>query len=129
MFELTTADIIWNRACLQDVMGLGVGDQALAAMILAHGLVMNGGVLHAVESLDPGQLVAVQEGFRYFGLARVEAFLAEAKSTAEAGGDRAAREAAFDKRYAALVPDDSFLIERFESVLRRSPSAFAPPLP
>ena len=82
MFELTTADIIWNRACLQDVAGLEVGDRALAAMILAHGLVMNGGVLHAVEALDADQLAAAKEGFRYFGLARVEAFLAEATSAA-----------------------------------------------
>lgn len=127
MFELTTADIIWNRACLQDVAGLEVGDRALAAMILAHGLVMNGGVLHAVEALDADQLAAAKEGFRYFGLARVEAFLAEATSAAQAGGDRAGLEARLDKRYAALVPDDSFLIERFEAVLWRLPSAFAPP--
>ena len=67
------ADIIWNRACLQEVAGLAAGDRALDGDD-PRTLMMNGGVLHSRVALDPVGLAAgFEEAFRYFGLARVAA--------------------------------------------------------
>jgi hypothetical protein len=44
-------------------------------MLLAHGLVMNGGVEHAVECLTPEEFAATKEGYRYFELPDVAALL------------------------------------------------------
>jgi Domain of unknown function (DUF4375) len=126
MYELTIADRIWNRACLEDVSDLREGDRLLAAMLLAHGLVMNGGVLHAVESLDEDQLVAAKEGFRYLGLPDVASLLVEARAIFPAGKESEEHEFEFNKRYYALIPDDSTLTALFEAVLLAKPWAFAP---
>ena len=54
--KMNKATQIWNRALADyGLAGPALGDRALAAMLLAHGLVMNGGVLHAVEiATNPG---------------------------------------------------------------------------
>lgn len=96
-------------------------------MLLAHGLTMNGGVLHAVDCLEPEDLADAEAGYRYFGLGAAADLLGEAKSISEAGGDLDLLEAELDKRYSALIPNDSVLGERFEASLRRAPSEFAPP--
>jgi hypothetical protein len=96
-------------------------------MILAHGLVMNGGVEHAIESLTSEQLAAAKEAYRYFGLADVDAFFDVASSGLPDGEEPDAWDGALNARYNALIPDDSLLVERFEAVLCRNPSAFAPP--
>jgi hypothetical protein len=59
MHELSTADRVWNRAAL-DAGGSPPreGDRALAALLLAHGMIMNGGVDHAVEALSAEELAA-----------------------------------------------------------------------
>ncbi len=125
-YELTVADQIWNRACLEDVSRLREGDRLLAAMILAHGAVMNGGVLHAVESLDEGRLAAANEGYRYLGLSDVASLLAEARAIVLADEESAEREFEFNARYDVLIPADNTLTALFESVLLENPSAFAP---
>ena len=127
MPEFTAADRIWNRACLNQVAGLPMGDQALAAMILAHGLVMNGGVIHAIECLTADQLAAAKAGYRYFDLADVDALLDVAASAIDDDEDPDSWEKALDVRYGALIPDDPFLVARFEAALHRNPAAFAPP--
>ena len=48
---MTPVDIIWNRAWKGVGPNACSGDRALAALLKAHGLAMNGGVLHAVECL------------------------------------------------------------------------------
>ena len=57
--KMTSADRVWNRAALEaggDSPGLG--DRALASLLLVHGLVMNGGVHRAIECVEPAELVA-----------------------------------------------------------------------
>jgi hypothetical protein len=143
--ELTEADLIWNRACEGNGADLRRGDRALRAMISAHGLVMNGGVLHVVECLSPSELSDAECGYRFFGLDSVAELLSRARlSEAEAksgwvGGfvsrvrrlfgaedGLSAQESRLDEEYHTLVPDDSFLVERFEGYWQLHPSDFVP---
>jgi hypothetical protein len=132
MAELSRADFIWNRACEGDATALLPGDRALAALLVLHGLVMNGGVLHAVECLDPQELAGAISGYRFFGFDDVAVMLADTKSFAEVHDDLYSHddtdsiEADLDKRYLASIPSDSTLFARFAAYLLRNPSEFAP---
>ena len=64
-------DVIWNRACAAagaTEIAQRQGDRSLAAMLQAHGLVMNGGPWDAIESCEANELLAAAAGYRYFGL-------------------------------------------------------------
>ena len=60
--------MIWNRACGQDRLRSLPGDRAFADLLLAHGLVVNGGVLHAVECLTAAELSDAESGYQFYGL-------------------------------------------------------------
>ena len=126
MYKMTNADLIWNRACAGGGSDSRAGDRALAALLTAHGLTMNGGVLHVVECLTPSEMSDAQSGYRFFGLDAVADLLSHARRVFEADDDLASQEALLDQQYAALVPDDSSLVERFEKYWRENPSDFAP---
>jgi len=126
MYELTEADRIWNRACGGDPLRALPGDRALADLLLAHGLSMNGGVLHAVECLTGTQLSDAQAGFRFFGLDGAAALLSYARRIFEAGDDLESDERELDGAYARLIPSDSSLTDLFEKRWKSSPSDFAP---
>jgi len=126
MPELTKAALIWNRACEGNAACLSPGDRALEATAAFHSVAMNGGVLHALEHFGPDELEDAESGYRFFGLESVANLLIEAKSISKAGDDLDLWEAELDRRYGALVPDDSALFACFETALRRSPSEFAP---
>jgi hypothetical protein len=126
MYEMTTADLIWNRACAGGGSDPRAGDRALAALLIAHGLTMNGGVLHAVECLTPSEMSDAQSGYRFFGLDAVADLLSRARRVFEADDDLASQESLLDRQYAALVPNDSSVAERFEKHWRENPSDFAP---
>ena len=51
--ELSDQSRVWNRAAL-DAGGEAPlqGDAALAALLALHGMIMNGGIDHALEALD-----------------------------------------------------------------------------
>ena len=86
-----------------------------SAVWTAHGLVMNGGVLHAVESLKPAELDRAISGYERLGLGQAAGLLSSARKLADSEKDAA--EARLDREYAAAVPDDAFLeatIERFD---------------
>ena len=108
------------------------GDSALASLLLVHGMVMNGGVLHALEALDRGEVERGCAGFRYLGLAgAAEAIEWVQQQLASLGLDpdleveeEVEREG--DDRYAQWVPDDSVLAERFGATFAADPGAFAP---
>jgi hypothetical protein len=134
VYKFTQADLIWNRACLDDVSALLAGDRALAAMILFHGLVMNGGVLHALECTEPEpeKFEAAMSGYRVFRLDHVADFLTVARSIAVdtlSDDDCDALEAKLYGRYREQIPDDSALAERFEAYHRDHPEQFAPLAP
>ena len=124
---MTDADLIWNRAAIDNGGDSPeVGDRALADLLAAHGLVMNGGVFHAVECLDDNELAAASNGYRHFGLEAIGTLFNQASETLDTGEEIDEREAEFDAAYLAIVADDSSLAERFENRLASHPHEFAP---
>jgi hypothetical protein len=112
---------VWNRAAVE-AGGVSPrdGDKALAAVLEAHGLVMNGGVVHAVECLGPERLSRCCAGYVYFGLAEIAALLEAAANTDETDET----EAAFIKSYWTRAKDDSAISERFERDIRQHPDRY-----
>jgi hypothetical protein len=123
----TRADRIWNRAALErgGYSPLS-GNRALASLLLLHGLVMNGGVHHAIASVGPENLVAATHGHAFFGLDDVAAFLRGMANDRVPSRWTANAEEVANRRYAEMVPDDSYLETRFQDVLREHPERFAP---
>jgi len=119
-------DIIWNRACEGAGLSPRKGDRALAALLKAHGLMMNGGVLHAVECLDATELANAKSGYCFFRLDSVADLMTRARLIFEAGQSLESYELKLDQEYAALVPDDSALCARFEERFEIKSSDFAP---
>jgi hypothetical protein len=126
MAELTQADMIWNRACGDDCLQSLPGDRALADMLRAHSLVMNGGVLHAVECLSASELSAAEAGYCFYGLDGVAYLLMRARRLLESGDDLDGYEQQLDGEYADMIPSDSWLFERFDWHLKSNPSEYAP---
>ena len=125
MYELTDADMIWNRACGEDPLRVLPGDRALTDLLRAHGLVMNGGVLHAIECMSAQELSDAEAGYRYYGLDEVASLLLRARAvfTTDDLGDH---EQQLDGEYAHLIRSDDYLVERFEKRLKCCPLDFAP---
>ncbi len=109
MYKLTEADRVWNRACGKSRLRTHPGDRALADLLQAHNLAMNGGVLHAVEVLTPQELSDAQSGYRFYGLDGIASLLSRAKALIDAGQDLGFHEAQLDRQYAEIIPDDGFL--------------------
>lgn len=116
--DLSVEARVWNRAALESGgADPREGDRALAGLLSVHGLVMNGGVHHALEVLSPQEIRAARGGFQFFSLAPVGQLLDEAETLDE---DVA------NQRYWALVPDDEAIERRFRAKFHQSPDAFAP---
>jgi hypothetical protein len=126
MAEVTDAEMIWNRACGEEPLRDLPGDRALADLLSAHGLVMNGGVLHAVECMTAEELSDAKAGYGFFGLDGVASVLSRARQIFDSGGNVGNHEQQLDGEYANLIPSDSLLVDCFESQLKFSPSDFAP---
>jgi hypothetical protein len=126
MAELTRADMIWNRACGEDALRSLLGDRALTDLLRAHGLIMNGGVLHAVECLTASELSDAESGYRFYGLDAAASLLSRARTILESGDNLAFHERQLDQQYADIIPADNALVERFESHLESNPSEYAP---
>ena len=63
---MNDADRVWNRAAMEEgCVSPRAGDRALSALLLVHGMVMNGGVHHALESVDPAELAAGADGYAF----------------------------------------------------------------
>jgi hypothetical protein len=117
---------VWNRAAMD---GGGsdprMGDLMLSSMLLAHGLISSGGILHGLELLPAEAMTEAIEGYRYFGLDEVAAFLASVVKVPE-GRRTDDDELLLDTQYGELIPTDSTLDEPFNRRLGQSPEDFAP---
>jgi hypothetical protein len=117
---------VWNRAAMD---GGGTdprtGDRMLSAMLQAHGLISNGGVLHGLEVLTAEEMTGAIQGYRYFGLVDVAGFLA-AEATVPEAERTDDDELRLDNEYGNLIPTDSTFDEPFNRRLRESPEDFAP---
>jgi hypothetical protein len=109
---------VWNRAALESGgASPREGDRALAALLRLHGLVMNGGVHHALEVLSRDEIRAAISGFEFFSLTPVGRLLEVARTLDEEAANR---------QYWAFIPDDDAINGRFRVTFRSSPHAFAP---
>jgi hypothetical protein len=141
---LDDADRIWNRACDPFAEHAAAGDQALQAILVVHGQVMNSGLVSALEYKDADEILSAVSGFRYFALEHAAGCLADAFQTAfPTGGieDAAERGAHLDALggpvherlewleadYYAALPHDQIIEAAFRDRLRASPSDFASP--
>lgn len=86
---------------------------------------MNGGVHHSVECLSAGELAAAIQGYIFFGLASVGDVFQSA-ATGPLSPWTSETESAANEAYGRLVPDDGFLDQAFQTVLRARPDDFAP---
>src|SRR5947207_11157500 len=110
---MTDADFIWNRSTLEKGgSNPRPADRALAALMKAHNLAMNGGVLHAIEILNQHDLSAAQSGYQFYGFDKAANLLSRAKDLFDAGVDLGTFEWELDSEYANIC-DDSELFERF----------------
>ena len=120
---------IWNRACERaGLAGARAGDTALTRMILADGLVQNGGVLHAVEVLGE-ELPLACDAYRFFGLPegadvfeRAARWMGAVRTTVEAEEEA---EGAFNRAYWDFEKKKS-LLDAFHEHLALHPELYDP---
>jgi hypothetical protein len=95
-------------------------------MLLAHGMVCNGGVLHCFEALDEAEFSSALSGYRYFGLAPVADLLERGQSAFGAASalQQDELDLTLDAEYWQLVPTDQTLVDHFHEQLMRVPTAF-----
>jgi hypothetical protein len=118
--EFSRADRVWNRACqLVGRPGPQTGDTELSAMLLAHSLTMNGGVLHCVEALSREELDSAIHGYRYFGQDSAADLIERARLVPPEEAEGA--DAKLDAEYG---PTDDVLLDAFEAHFRRNPEAY-----
>ena len=130
--ELSAADAIWDRSTDPDAPTTHPGDAALVAVLLCHGMAMNGGLLHACQGLEPDQRERAVAGYRLLGLdAAADAVEDVARQAAAldeddlAAAERLEEEAG--RRYDAALPEWDETIDRaFREHLRRHPEQYAP---
>jgi hypothetical protein len=125
--KLDATDLVWNRAAL-DGGGRNQrpGDRALADALKVHGLVMNGGVHHAVQAVGKDEVQAAAAGFEYFGLRAIGEVLRRVQHDPRLREWSDATEEEANRLYWALLPDDGELVARFERRFLDKPADFAP---
>ncbi len=120
-------DQVWNRACMEAGGDTPqVGDLALSSMIQAHGLIMNGGVHHAIDTLSPAELESAAQGFAYFGLGEAGRFLADLPTDPTLAEWTDGTESVANDTYNQVVPDDEYLSRHFRAIIQTRPDDFAP---
>jgi hypothetical protein len=133
MSDISASDLVWNRATelVDPRPGTAPGDAALAAVLLCHGMAMNGGLLHACDGLAADQLARAVSGYRFFGLDDVADLVSDVARQATAldpddldTGERLEVES--NQRFHELVPDDDTVVRAFEAHHRDHPEAYAP---
>ncbi len=114
---------VWNRAAQQHGGKTPRGgDAALAGLLVAHGLVMNGGVLYAARALSTRELAGACDGYRFFGFDAVATLLEGAAEATETRGTAERLSA----EYARWIPNDEAIVRRFEHHFAEHRDFYAP---
>ena len=86
MVSLYTLTEVWNRACIDNGGPQPeLGDRALVHLLMAHNLICNGGVHHALKVLSKEEWSSAVSGYRYFGLNALAGFLESLPGDPELG--------------------------------------------
>lgn len=120
---MNDADRIWNRAA--EGKGGELGDDALAALLLLHNTIMNGGLVNALDTVDEEQIASAIEGYRFFKLDDAADLIVTVLTELENDVDPEELEDTYDGDFYDLVPDDETVYEAFEAKLADEPTAFA----
>ncbi len=129
MYQLTDADWIWSRDCGEVSLRFLRGDRALNDMLRAHGYIMNGRVLYALDCLTVSNFSDALSGYRYYGLDVIASLLLRARSILETNENPGSCEQSLSRSYLSIIPTDSWLIQSFMAHLALNPSEYAPLLP
>lgn len=124
---VTLGELVWSRACAaQGGAQRREGDAALSAMLLFHGLAMNGGVAHAVECLSPEELDASIRGYHFYGLGALSHLVAAAKAAPSDDDEADDLGTRLDAEYAAKIANgDAALARIFEEHLAAHPEQYS----
>ncbi len=118
---LTFTDEIWNRAALEaGGIAPGEGDSALADLLVVHGMIMNGGIDHALNVVSEEDYYNGMLGYRYFNFSNVVNLLEKARNVPESELEN------IDEDYENIVTDDDVLVRAFKSKINLSPNDFSP---
>ena len=106
------------------------GDAALSAVLSLHNLSMSGGLVDAVERLEPSTLDAAEAGYRWLGLNPAAEAVRVVRTEIGDGalddeGRAEALELRADEQYAQVIPTDQTLVEAFQTKFNQEPEAFA----
>lgn len=123
---LTVNYRVWNRATEGGGPEPRTGDRALAALLLAHGYTMNGGVLHAVECLAAEEFDAACRGYAHYGFDAIPDLLRYAASIVDDESLAEIEEARLDADYATVIPSDQTVVNAFTADFETHPDAYAP---
>jgi hypothetical protein len=123
--KMSKPDMIWNRAAENNTPRAAAGDRALTDMLQIHGLIMNGGVLNAIEITEEAELGRALAGYEFFGLVAIRSLLDQARILVQSGSKLGPHEARLDHEYMKLIPNDSYLSAAFERRLAAAPDDFS----
>lgn len=116
---------IWNRAASAGGGPTpGAGDRALSSALRFHGMVMSGGLDHALDVLTTDEIAAAADSYRYLQLGPVADLIARAQAAFGRADDDALEQ--LDDEYDDLVPEEQTLGDHFEAALATHPEDFAP---
>lgn len=121
---------IWNRACLLDqAFDAKEGDLALIHLMKAHGVIMNGGVLHLVERSSELDIEEISAAYCYFKLQMAKDIIVEAnellKGSMISESNEEYFEEKFDSAYATIIPTDEALFNAVQKYYAHNPTKFA----
>lgn len=87
---------------------------------------MNGGVHHAIECTERTEVLAAADGYAFYGYDDVASFFRVAADDPLLCIWTDETEIAANRRYAEMVPSDSYLVAGFEKAYRERAEQFAP---
>ena len=117
---MTFKDVVWNRAALDNGgRQAREGDTALAALLVVHGMIKNGGLEHAFE-LRPEELERGLAGYRFFDFTEFANLLESLAASTDREGD------GLDARYGDLVPTEASIEAALERKLEGPSYLFEP---